>query len=489
MKISKKLFTFVFFFNVVLIATGLEAKPHEKEVLTAMRKAADFMANEVSNRGGYVYLYSEDLSKQWGEVPARSTQIWVQPPGTPTVGMMYLSAYEATGEQVYLNYAKKAAHALIWGQHPAGGWHYLIDFDMAGIQRWYDEVATRCCGWEEYLQYYGNCSFDDYTTSAPTRFLLELYMTTLDPEYLSPLLKALDFVLDAQYPNGAWPQRYPLMYNHPHGTHDDYSHYYTFNDDVISDNIDLLLEAYDKLGREVYREAAYRGMDFYLVSQLPKPQAGWAQQYTMEMKPGWGRSYEPDAVCTVQTLNNIRDLQKFFMITGDRRYLKPVPDAIAWLESAVTASGLPKGKTHAYFYEMGTNKPLWSHREGTSIDDGRYWVDYDITGYYPYGVPLTINIRTIRSNYERIRNLTSEQAVSNHKSGKKARKKSSPAATETIENIYRSPDERGAWITEIEIPQYFGDVFKEPRTRIRGIDIRVYIENMQILINYLNYAE
>jgi len=111
MKICKKLFTFIFFLNVVAITSSVAAKPHEKEVLTAMRKAADFMANTVSNRGGYVYLYSEDLSKQWGEIPARSTQIWIQPPGTPAVGMMYLDVYEASGNPVYLNYAKKAAHA------------------------------------------------------------------------------------------------------------------------------------------------------------------------------------------------------------------------------------------------------------------------------------------------------------------------------------------------------------------------------------------
>ena len=45
-------------------------------------------------------------------------------------------------------------------------------------------------------------------------------------------------------------------------------------------------------------------------------------------------------------------------------------------------------------------------------------------------------------------------------------------------------DKREAWITEIGIPHYFGDALKEPPTIIRGIDINVYINNMNILINY-----
>ena len=462
------------------------ADPTKTEVLAAMKKAAGFMANTVSNRGGYVYLYSEDLSRQWGEVPARKTQIWVQPPGTPTVGMLYLDAFKTTGDPDFLKYAEQAADALIRGQHPAGGWHYLIDFDMTGIQKWYDEVASRCWGWQEYLHYYGNCSFDDYTTSAPTRFLLELYMTTLNPKYRAPLLKALNLILEAQYPNGAWPQRYPLMYDHPYDSHDDYTSYYTFNDDVIKDNIDLLLEAYEKLGSEVYREAAHRGMDFYLISQLPKPQAGWAQQYTMDMKPGWGRSYEPDAVCTVQTTSNISDLENFYAITGDRRYLGPIPDAIAWLENSVIASGLPGGNTHAYFYEPGTNKPLWSHREGTNIDNGRYWVDYDITDYYPYGVPLTINTGQVRAEFERINRFAPEEAQAEYRAKKQPSIIARSVDPKQVEQIIASLDSRGAWVTDIAISRYFGDAIKEPRDTIRGISIWVFLQNMQTLVNYIH---
>jgi len=213
------------------------------------------------------------------------------------------------------------AGALIRGQHPAGGWHYFIDFDPAGTRRYYQEFFTRLWAWQEYLHYYGNCTFDDDVTAGATRFLLRLYDTTGDPKYRPALVKALDFILEAQYPNGAWPQRYPLSSEFAHHGHKDYTPFYTFNDGVISNNIDVLLEAYRKLGNKKYLKAAHRGMDFFILAQYSRPQAGWALQYDLDMRPAWGRTFEIDGLCATQTVHNINDLLKFYKITGDRKYL------------------------------------------------------------------------------------------------------------------------------------------------------------------------
>ena len=89
-----------------------------------MKKATQFMVEKVGYRGGYVWAVSEDFSRRYGEVPARKTQIWVQS-GTPDVGMTLLDAYDVTHDPVYLDGARKAADALISGQHPLGGWNYV----------------------------------------------------------------------------------------------------------------------------------------------------------------------------------------------------------------------------------------------------------------------------------------------------------------------------------------------------------------------------
>ena len=52
----------------------------------AMARATDFMMNTVSNRGGFVWKYSLDLKQKYGELKARDSMIWAQPPGTPSVG-------------------------------------------------------------------------------------------------------------------------------------------------------------------------------------------------------------------------------------------------------------------------------------------------------------------------------------------------------------------------------------------------------------------
>mgnify|MGYP002349118164 CR=1 FL=1 len=254
----------------------------------------------------------------------------MQDPGTIAVGKMFLDAYKATGDQTFLLYAKRVADVLVYGQHPSGGWHYLIDFDMPGIRKYYAEVASKCWGWEEYYHYYGNCTFDDDVSSGAARYLMDYYMTTLDSAYRAPVVKAFGFILESQYPNGGWPQRYPLSYEYLFFNDGASTEIYTYNDDVIQGNIHLLMEAFDKLGNEEYKKAALRGMDFLIISQLASPQAGWGQQYDMNMNSAAARSYEPASVMPGQTVTCIRDLETFYTMTGNRKYLRGIPDAIAW---------------------------------------------------------------------------------------------------------------------------------------------------------------
>src|SRR5687768_65770 len=71
-----RLIAFLLLFPIVVLPQTKE------EVLTAMKKATEFFSSKVANRGGYVWSVSEDFSRQYGEVPARKSQIWVQS-GTP----------------------------------------------------------------------------------------------------------------------------------------------------------------------------------------------------------------------------------------------------------------------------------------------------------------------------------------------------------------------------------------------------------------------
>src|SRR5437879_12922908 len=117
----KHKFTISSLLFLFLTSSVSSQQPDRGEVLSAMKKAANFMTEKVSIHGGYLWNVSEDFSKKYGEVPARDSQIWVQA-GTPMVGMAYLDAFDVTKDKAYLDDDRKAAEAHDCGQNPVAGW-------------------------------------------------------------------------------------------------------------------------------------------------------------------------------------------------------------------------------------------------------------------------------------------------------------------------------------------------------------------------------
>jgi len=469
-----------------LFSTSVFAAPTREDILAATKRATQYMMNTVSNRGGFLWNYSEDFSEQWGEIPARKSMIWVQRPGTVGVGEILLRADRVTGDREYLEYAERVANALIYGQYPSGGWHYFIDFDPARTQEWYEQVASKCWGWEEFYYNYENCTYDDYIMTDTTRFLIDIYLLTLDPKYRDPMQKALQFFLDSQYPNGAWPQRFPPPDERAPDPDPHYTLYYTFNDDVILGNIEFLLEAYDRLGDRRYWDAAVRGMDFVVISQQGAPQAGWAQQYDLDMKPAAARSCEPAAIMPTETCANIQALENYYKITGDRKYLRGIPDAIRWLEQSVLPPDKTiDGHTHAMFYEVGTNRPLFVHREGTTMATGRYLVDYNPANLIRgYGTHVTIDTKSCWNEYRRVEALTPEEAKAEYREQKAKGSGVPKVAPDVLETILKSRNENGIWTEEFEI-QNFDDYMNNPPRKVRGYSTATYLANMKVFLDFL----
>jgi len=186
----------------------------------AMLKAAAYFRS-IATEGGYLWRYSLDLKERAGETPATDTQIWVQPPGTPAVGQAYLRAWRATGDRRFLEAAVAAAHALVRGQLESGGWDYRVEFDPGFRSRWnYRGAAT---GGRNVS------TLDDDNTQSALRLLMDVHAASPEPALKGAIDYGLTALLKAQYPNGAFPQRFPPT--------NDYGAYYTFNDNTIADPV------------------------------------------------------------------------------------------------------------------------------------------------------------------------------------------------------------------------------------------------------------
>jgi hypothetical protein len=112
-------------FSMSATSTFADPIPNDR-ALDAMRRAVNFYRQQVAAHGGYVYRYSADLKKREGEGKVDLETVWVQPPGTPAVGLAYLDAFERTRQPELLVAARAAGECLIQGQLRSGGWQDRI---------------------------------------------------------------------------------------------------------------------------------------------------------------------------------------------------------------------------------------------------------------------------------------------------------------------------------------------------------------------------
>jgi PelA/Pel-15E family pectate lyase len=389
-----------------------QGAPSIAQVEDAMRRATMFMTEKVAVRGGYVWSYLADQSRRWGEMEALPSMIWTQAPGTPEMGQVFLDAWKATGDEAYYQAAEAAAQALVDGQHPSGGWNYVIDFaGEDSLRHWYETVGRN--GWrlEEFQHYYGNATFDDHATVECGRFLLRLHLAKGDARWRPPLDRAIGFVLDSQYPVGGWPQRWPRMGEFSNHGKPDYSGYITLNDEVADENIDFLLLVLQQLADDRVREPILRAMACYRDLQHADPTPGWALQYTLDMQPAGARTYEPRAIVPHTTAAAISKMMDFYQLTGDRSFLQGLPRALDWLDSVeLPRERWSEGRNFLRHYEPETGRPLAVHRRGSNAQNGEYYVDYNAAGDRG---EKHIDVARLRTRLAQVAALDPEEATRN----------------------------------------------------------------------------
>ena len=300
-------------------------------------------------------------------------------PLVPTKGrglpLFQTAAFWATPE------AARRADNLISFQTPAGGWNKNTDFTTAP-RRPGERSGTE-------NGYVG--TIDNDATIAPLRFLAKIISAApLHPRsatWQAAFVRGIDYLLAAQFPNGGWPQVYPLE-----GSYHDAI---TFNDGAIINVLSLLRAV--AAGRDEFAfvpaalgaraQAAFAcGLDCILASQITVAgrRTVWCQQVDiLTLAPVGARNYEMPS----QSSGESAGIVLFLMMLPEPSpaVVAAVHAAAAWFQKtplhgvifkpAPDGTGrklLPApgaGPLWPRYSEIGTDRPIFGDRDLTIHDD------------------------------------------------------------------------------------------------------------------------
>lgn len=291
--------------------------------------------------------------------------------------------------------ARAEADAVVSFQTPAGGWSKNQDRRIARLpgQRFSNDAETMeqnpanfDAPADRFWTFVG--TLDNDSTWSEMRFLAKVAAQAPGREgdaWRASILKGVHYLLNAQYPNGGWPQIWPLE----GGFHDSI----TFNDNAVAQAAMLLrdvangAEGFDFVPADLEAQAAEatsKAIDVILAAQIRYGDRlmGWAQQIEpMRLVPTSARNYEPRSVASSETT----DILIFLMGQQD-----PSPEVqaairagIAWLEATrvydksfeMTVDGRKlidkpgAGPIWSRNYDIVTGQPIFGDKDQTIHND------------------------------------------------------------------------------------------------------------------------
>ena len=306
--------------------------------------------------------------------------------------------------------ARHVADVIVSFQTPAGGWGKNMARSGALRQRGQNWVATG----DSYVG-----TIDNDATTTELRFLARVQAQvpgTAGASYRAAFLKGIRYLLDAQYPNGGFPQVYPLA----GGYHDAI----TFNDDALLEVAEVL-DAAARRDQEYgfvppavaaqARAAAGKVLQLILSTQVVVHgvRTVWGQQVDMlTLAPVGARNFEPVSLVSAESAA----LLEFLMMQP-----APSPEVVAavhagagWLRRAAlrdiewtegSSDAAPEagrrrvdrpgaGPVWARYYEIddgeidaahGSTRPIFGDRDRSIHDDVNELSPERRNGYAWYG--------------------------------------------------------------------------------------------------------
>jgi PelA/Pel-15E family pectate lyase len=293
--------------------------------------------------------------------------------------------------------ARHVGDVIVSFQTPGGGWSK--NFPMNGAPR----LPGQSYAANNISRYLGPDDFDtprdkdwnyistldNDATSTEIRFLALVATANPGPEgtpYRAACLRGIHYLLDAQFPNGGWPQVWPLE----GGYHDAI----TFNDNAVTLAATVLTDAASGTGNyafvpaELRRQtaaASARSLDCILKTQIVinGKRTVWAQQHdALTLAPVSGRNFEPAALSASESADVLLYLMS--LPNPSPAVQASITAGVEWLKSAAIygqaftgtraegrhlVSTAGAGPIWSRYYSLTTGKPIFGDRDKTIHDD------------------------------------------------------------------------------------------------------------------------
>lgn len=309
-----------------------------------------------------------------GQEVSFSTLIWKETPGDI---LDQFPGWYSTDEALVI-----ADNVLLW-QRANGGWPK--NEDMVNVSAADSKTIRKNRKAED-------TNFGKGATYTQLHFLAMVYELTPTPKYKKAFLEGLDYVLEAQYENGGWPQYYPNFadFNVDNSDHnpEGYTRYITFNDNVMVGVMELLHDVInhpryafvDNDRRARAAQALEKGIDCTLKTQQVaegKP-AGWCAQYDEKtLEPRWGRHFEPPLLSSDETAGVVQFLMGIDTLSPE--VINAIQSGVKWLNSVKIRSAMvlessgeevattdeEKDFAWAHYYDMDMGEPVFANNDMT----------------------------------------------------------------------------------------------------------------------------
>lgn len=266
--------------------------------------------------------------------------------------------------------------AVLSFQTPSGGWSKRTDMRIAR------QSGQQYGSEPDYVP-----TFDNDATSTQLHWLADFYPKAAPPQQqriAQAIERAIALILQAQYPNGGFPQSYPLR----GGYHDAV----TLNDNALYQLMQLLWQVANEprfaMLADTTKTAAgaafYRAVDWLLANQVMVngKRAVWgAQHHPLSGEPVAARKFEQVALVSSESAKLLQLLLRY---APDYPGVAPsLADAADWLrehqikdkdryrdsDGRLALIDSPGKVIWSRFYDLKTGRPVFFDRDGKTYSD------------------------------------------------------------------------------------------------------------------------